>query len=102
MNDGLRNRLGANNQEDGEFYVSFEEFLKYFDTLDIVHVNLNAMYSPSKNNSNLKWNVKQWHGEWKAGINSGKNYLKLLPNLLNVIHKMGICLTQRYCSNSKK
>ncbi len=71
VNDGLRIRLAANNQDDGEFYVSFEEFLKYFDTLDIVHVNLNAMYNPSKNNSNIKWNVKQWNGEWKAGKNSG-------------------------------
>jgi hypothetical protein len=29
------------------------------------------MYNPGKNNSNLKWNVKQFNGEWIAGKNSG-------------------------------
>ena len=74
VSDGLKNQLQANDQEDGKFYISFDEFLKYFDTLDIVHVNLNAMYHPGKTNSNLKWSTKQFNGEWVAGKNSGRNF----------------------------
>ena len=52
--------------------MSFDDYLKYFDTSDLVHVNLNAMYNAKAANVfNLKWGSKIFESGWVIGKTSG-------------------------------
>ncbi|RNA25140.1 calpain-2 catalytic subunit-like [Brachionus plicatilis] len=53
----------------GQFYISFEDFLKYFNNLDFVHIN------PFINDPECKeWHCEQFKGEWKAGLSAGGSF----------------------------
>ena len=72
VSDAVKSAVGAEKQDDGEFIISFDDLLAFYDTMDIVHIELNAMYNPSGSNSfNLKWASKQFAGEWISGKNAG-------------------------------
>lgn len=45
----------------GQFYISFEDFIKYFNNLDFVHID--HIFNG--------WQCEQFEGEWKAGLNAG-------------------------------
>lgn len=63
-----------NDQTDGIFFISFDDFVKFFDQLDFVHVNLNAFHRDTTNNiikSPVKWHCEQFNGAWVPGVNSG-------------------------------
>jgi hypothetical protein len=53
--------------------MPYEDFIKHFSNVSIVHVNMNAFYNdPGLNRSNsIKWGVKSYHGEWQPGVNAG-------------------------------
>ncbi|CAF0712164.1 unnamed protein product [Brachionus calyciflorus] len=55
-------------QNDGLFFISFDDFLKYFDNLDFVHTNLSIFDNKVHNDD---WKCEQFYGEWKIGVNSG-------------------------------
>lgn len=68
----LRKSLNAEHQNGGLFYISLEDFVKVFDNIDFVHVNLNAFYDPNSSGyTQYKWQCKDYHGEWRPGVNSG-------------------------------
>ena len=74
MSEKLRAELGADKQLDGEFYMSFEDFLRNFDKIDTVYTDLNGMPGTDFTKANLKvnkWNAMQFSGEFVAGKNSG-------------------------------
>ena len=53
------------NDNGGVFFMIFEEFIKSFDNLDFVHVNLNAFFSKSSDyNFNVNWYCEEMRGEW--------------------------------------
>jgi hypothetical protein len=42
--------------EDGCFYICFEDFCKYFDSIDFVHINLNAFFDQDSLSAiDMKW-----------------------------------------------
>lgn len=60
---------------DGNFFMKFEDFYVTFNTLEIVHVNVDAKADKNhKNNNDLDWNYTSFRGEWKEGVNSGGIY----------------------------
>uniref|UniRef100_A0A8C5QD06 Uncharacterized protein n=1 Tax=Leptobrachium leishanense TaxID=445787 RepID=A0A8C5QD06_9ANUR len=56
-------------KDDGEFWMSHEDFLMNFDWLKIVYVDLNLALGIGPQ----KWNLAEFHGSWKKGSTSGGN-----------------------------
>lgn len=59
------------------FFISFEDFLQFFDNIDFVHINLDA-FCPKKTEFNFdsftEYYYKQVTGAWKIGLNSGGSH----------------------------
>lgn len=66
-----KKRLGLVIDSDGEFWMSFEEFIEYFDFLEIVHVNLNAFFKQVINKKANEWDFRHYIGCWTSGENAG-------------------------------
>jgi calpain len=64
----LRNELGLTFEDDGEFYMSFRDFLKYFGELEICHLSPDSV---DAGDNQKKFEVFQFNGEWRAGSSSG-------------------------------
>ncbi|KAM8945405.1 calpain-8-like [Pelodytes ibericus] len=53
--------------DDGEFWMSFPDFVKMYDRTEVCNVNL----SSALNTEDQKWCVTQFNGSWKKGVNAG-------------------------------
>lgn len=62
--------LEHNNQNDGQFFMSFENFVQEFDFLSICHVNVNGLAS-EESDVDLHWKMIMYKGEWIVGQNAG-------------------------------
>ena len=73
VDDNLKAQLNAGNQNDGEFFICFEDFLQFFDELGFVHVNMNAFYDAGTGGSvpDFKWVCQNYAGEFIPGRNAG-------------------------------
>ena len=60
LREGERARVGLYFDTDGEWWMSFTDFLRHFDQLEMCHVPLHQA-----------WNVHTWHGEWRRGVSAG-------------------------------
>jgi hypothetical protein len=80
-------------QEYGEFFMSFEDFFREFDSIDFVHINLNAFYNVGKEYERMiEWDNKFFTGAWIKGKTAGGLYL-----LTNVLIHLTIFLSrERY------
>lgn len=64
--------LNPDNKIDGEFYMGFDDYYKFFSNMDTVHVDMDGLADSQKSNQkNLEWNLTQIHGEWVVGKNAG-------------------------------
>ena len=64
----LRNQLGLTFEDDGEFYMSFRDFLKYFGELEICHLSPDSV---DVGDNKKKFEVFNFNGSWRAGSTSG-------------------------------
>ncbi|KAJ1108796.1 hypothetical protein NDU88_006166 [Pleurodeles waltl] len=53
--------------EDGEFWMQMEDFLRYFDTLELCNLTPDSLSNPTDD----RWNVNIFHGRWVRGYNAG-------------------------------
>jgi hypothetical protein len=61
--------------------MSFEDFFREFDSIDFVHINLNAFYNVGKEYERMiEWDNKFFTGAWVKGKTAGGLYL--LTNIL--------------------
>uniref|UniRef100_A0A3B4U0S6 Calpain-1 catalytic subunit n=1 Tax=Seriola dumerili TaxID=41447 RepID=A0A3B4U0S6_SERDU len=67
----VRGRL-QNRSEDGEFWMSFSDFLREFSRLEICNLTADAL----QNNQLKKWSSSLYQGEWRRGSTAGgcRNY----------------------------
>lgn len=63
-----REELGLTFNDDGEFWMSFEDFVGNFERMEICHWNIGNMMD---SNQKTKWNSLSIHSEWKKGISTG-------------------------------
>ncbi|XP_071379651.1 calpain-1 catalytic subunit [Centroberyx affinis] len=62
----VRGRL-QNRSEDGEFWMSFSDFLREFSRLEICNLTADAL----QNNQLKKWSTSLYQGEWRRGSTAG-------------------------------
>lgn len=69
-------RLGIVFENDGEWWMSYKDFVKYFDQLEICHVSPEVMAGCECDTA--LWHVNQFDGEWIGGETAGgcRNYLE--------------------------
>ncbi|CAF0910666.1 unnamed protein product [Brachionus calyciflorus] len=68
----LEQVLEPNKTDDGEFFMSFDDYYTFFISMDTVHVDLDGLANDQgTNQTDLNWDLTQINGEWISGKNSG-------------------------------
>ncbi|XP_041468634.1 calpain-A-like isoform X3 [Lytechinus variegatus] len=62
-----RTRLGLVSNDDGEFWMEFSDFMRYYDRVDICHLGADTMTGKKKK----KWQVTSHDGKWQRGCTAG-------------------------------
>lgn len=65
--DEEKEYLGINFEDDGEFWMSYKDFIKYFDQLEICNLSPDALDM----DNNFKWEVATFEGAWVPGQTAG-------------------------------
>lgn len=78
IDEETKKRLQVEKKNDGEFWMSFDDYILSFDTLSLIHVNLNAFTEQQQVSSSslTHWDFKQYSGKWKALKKSIKDHKK--------------------------
>ncbi|ESO02633.1 hypothetical protein HELRODRAFT_66381 [Helobdella robusta] len=67
LNDRKRSEIGLIIEEDGEFWISFEDVMRNFDVLQICHLPPSCEILKDKK----PWIGIRYNGTWTRGVNSG-------------------------------
>lgn len=70
-----KEEIGLNFDHDGEFWMSFRDFLKHFDRLEICNLSPDSL--DGDDGTKKKWSMNVFEGEWVAGVSAGgcRNYI---------------------------
>ncbi|XP_046405964.1 calpain-1 catalytic subunit-like isoform X2 [Ischnura elegans] len=114
--DGLSERdkelLSARIRNDGEFWMSFEDFARHFTRLDLVHVGPDDWMSEPAIHSKQPWRAVLARRRWRSGYNAGGGpshpettsmnpqfHIQIPRTLTNKCHVV-VSVTQYYETNS--
>ncbi|CAG9855571.1 unnamed protein product [Phyllotreta striolata] len=70
--------LGLTFDDDGEFWMSFKDFMKQFSRLEICNLNPDSLSEEElRDGHKKKWEMSVYEGEWVRGVTAGgcRNYL---------------------------
>ena len=75
--DHEKAKLGLTFEHDGEFYMSQNDFMRYFEGVEMTHLMPGSLDEEEIVQGKLQWNTKQFDGSWIQGKNAGgcRNYL---------------------------
>ena len=77
--ESQRRELGLTFEDDGEFYMDFNDFLQYFGTVDIVHKTPGKMMADQE--TETKFEVMHFEGAWDShtagGCDCDGNFLNI-------------------------
>ena len=70
-------KLGLNFEHDGEFYMSQNDFMSYFEAVEMTHLMPGSLDDDEIAEGKLQWNTKYFEGSWVKGVNAGgcRNFL---------------------------
>lgn len=77
ISDDIKQDLGLNFDVDGEFWMSYRDFLKYFDRVEICNLSPDSLSDEQISHGKKKWEMSTFEGEWVSGVSAGgcRNYL---------------------------
>ncbi|XP_055839215.1 calpain-A isoform X2 [Episyrphus balteatus] len=69
--------IGLTFDKDGEFWMSFQDFLNNFDRVEICNLSPDSLTDEEQHNGKRKWETSMFEGEWTAGVTAGgcRNFL---------------------------
>lgn len=75
--DHEKEELGLTFDVDGEFWMSFQDFKKYFTRLEICNLNPDSLTEDDLSAGKKKWEMSVFEGEWVRGVTAGgcRNFL---------------------------
>ncbi|XP_068148795.1 calpain-B [Drosophila tropicalis] len=70
--------IGLNFDRDGEFWMSFQDFLNHFDRVEICNLSPDSLTEDQEHSSRRKWEMSMFEGEWTSGVTAGgcRNFLE--------------------------
>ena len=74
--------------ENGEFYMTFEDFVKFFGKLNICHLKPGSFDGSGKKHFSKRFFTGEWKGESAGGYPNGSK-IDLSKFFLNQLHTMG-------------
>ncbi|ALC43271.1 CalpB [Drosophila busckii] len=74
----VKEDIGLNFDRDGEFWMSFQDFLNHFDRVEICNLSPDSLTDEQEQNSRRKWEMSMFEGEWSSGVTAGgcRNFLE--------------------------
>ncbi|KAL7037346.1 hypothetical protein ACKWTF_009168 [Chironomus riparius] len=83
-----REELGLTFDFDGEFWMSFQDFLRNFDQLEICNLSPDSLTNQQKSGWKNNWSLNEFEGQWVAGVSAGgcKDLDKFYRNPQYMIH----------------
>ena len=76
--DEEKEEIGLTFDDDGEFWMSYQDFRTYFSRLEICNLNPDSLSEEEVLRSQKrKWEMSMFEGEWVRGVTAGgcRNYL---------------------------
>lgn len=75
-----KQKIGLTFEKDGEFWMSFQDWVQKFDRLEVCLINPDTL--PKEDNCNKRWEMSVFEGEWTRGVTAGgcRNYLDTFHN----------------------
>nr|XP_029708160.1 calpain-A-like isoform X6 [Aedes albopictus] len=76
--DEQKEELGLNFDNDGEFWMSYRDFTRYFDRIEICNLSPDSLSDEQVDRGKLRWEMSTFEGEWAIGSTAGgcRNYLQ--------------------------
>ncbi|RWS16665.1 Calpain-1 catalytic subunit-like protein [Dinothrombium tinctorium] len=71
LNDRDKEELSLRCRDDGEFWMSFDDFLRYFTHLDLVHIGPDDWMQESTLHHKRPWRAVLARRRWRKGFNAG-------------------------------
>ncbi|XP_052900002.1 calpain-A-like isoform X2 [Anopheles moucheti] len=75
--DEQKQELGLNFDHDGEFWMSYRDFTRYFDRMEICNLSPDSLADDEFTRGKIRWEMSMFEGEWAIGSTAGgcRNYL---------------------------
>ncbi|CAD6244175.1 GSCOCG00013284001-RA-CDS [Cotesia congregata] len=76
--DHEKEELGLTFDTDGEFWISFQDFKKFFTALEICNLNPDSLTEDDLSAGKKRWETSVFEGEWVRGVTAGgcRNFLE--------------------------
>ncbi|XP_058465598.1 calpain-A-like isoform X1 [Malaya genurostris] len=76
--DEQKEELGLSFDVDGEFWMSYRDFIRYFDRVEICNLSPDSLSEEQESRGKLRWEMSTFEGEWAMGSTAGgcRNYLQ--------------------------
>nr|CAD7200723.1 unnamed protein product [Timema douglasi] len=73
-----KEEIGLTFDDDGEFWMSYRDFIKYFSRLEICNLNPDSLTEDQVEAGKRKWEMSMFEGEWVRGVTAGgcRNFLE--------------------------
>ena len=65
--DEEKENLGLTFEADGEFWMSYKDFMRYWDQVEICNLSPDSLDDDFK----VKWEVASFNGRWEPGNSAG-------------------------------
>ncbi|RWS31726.1 calpain-9-like isoform X3 [Leptotrombidium deliense] len=89
-----KEELSLRCRDDGEFWMSFDDFLRYFTHLDLVHIGPDDWMQETTLHHKRPWRAVLARRRWRKGFNAGvtQTYETNPQALPNELHAIGFCV----------
>ncbi|PRD28236.1 UNVERIFIED_CONTAM: CalpC [Trichonephila clavipes] len=64
-------RLNNRNLAEGEFWMTYQDFVKTFTSIEAVHLDAETSKDEPTLRSKATWQMKVWHSQWQKGVSAG-------------------------------
>jgi len=104
ISESDKQSLGLIFDADGEFWMSYKDFVKFFSRLEICNLNPDLLTKEQLGeDSNKRWEMSVFEGEWVRGATAGgcRNFLGIVfETIINIYSNITIiyicCFVFRY------